>query len=88
MAVLLCLCIFQCIIYAGPLVKIEHVDITSFPGVGISGKLHTTQGEVDSITKDNFTLLENGKVVKEIFLKPMRGDNVYIALCIDSSKSL
>jgi hypothetical protein len=43
MAVLLCLCIFQCIIYAGPLVKIEHVDITSFPIVSISGKLHAIQ---------------------------------------------
>ena len=87
MAVLLCLCIFQCIGYAGPIVKIEHVDITSFPIVSISGKLHAIQRR-NSITKDNFTVLENGKVIKELSLKHGQLDNVYIALCIDTSKSL
>jgi len=74
-------------LFAGPIVSIERVDVDSYPDITIKGIIHKPEGIQLTVDREYFTVVEDGTSIKDFTVKALDVDR-YIAVCIDSSKSL
>lgn len=76
------------ILFAGPIVAIERIDVASFPEITINGIIHKPEGsQITSVSRENFTIVEDGTLIHD-FTVMSAGIDRYIAVCIDASKSI
>ncbi|MCX8122599.1 MAG: FHA domain-containing protein [Spirochaetes bacterium] len=80
--------ILPVIVTAKPIITIDSIDVTSFPAINIKGIINKPEStDIGAVTKEHFTVLEDGTKVKNFELKTSIADS-YIAVCVDSSKSI
>ncbi|MGQ9842702.1 MAG: FHA domain-containing protein [Spirochaetota bacterium] len=74
-------------LFARPIVSIDRVEVASFPEITIKGVIRKPEGIELTVDRKNFAVVEDGASIKDFSVKTLDVDR-YIAVCIDSSKSL
>lgn len=74
-------------LFARPIVSIDRVEVASFPEITIKGVIRKPEGIQLTVDRENFAVVEDGTSINDFTVKALEVDR-YIAVCIDSSKSL